>query len=137
MEILNLILSASLLTLILLIQLLHYPSFSYYDSTTFAQAMQFHQQRISWVVIPLMLAELAVCLWLVIERGGLLAWGGLTMVGLIWLVTYTQQVPAHQKLLEGKNEELILRLTKGNWLRTGLWTLKLAIAVMMAELELQ
>ncbi len=122
--------TASLVTLIWLVQLLHYPSFHYYDSETFAPAMVSHQNRISWVVIPLMFTELGLA--------GFLAWTMRTdlnfillgLVILVWLTTFLIQVPQHQKLLQGKNEKVITNLVRGNWIRTILWTAKLLMLLL-------
>ncbi len=111
-----------LVTLIWLVQLLIYPSFSYYDPQIFGTAMVSHQGRISWVVIPLMLTELALA---VMEAWTLRTSISFILLGIvlsIWLTTFLLQVPQHQKLLQGKDERKIQNLIRGNWIRTILWT---------------
>lgn len=124
---LNLAVTASLVTLIWLVQLLHYPSFQYYDPETFGPAMVFHQNRISWVVIPLMFTELGLSLLSAWTTRTNLSFILLSIVLSVWLVTFLIQVPQHQKLLHGKDQGLIRKLILGNWIRTALWSTKLLI----------
>lgn len=125
----NFAVSAALLTLILLVQWLHYPSFAFYDPKSFIEAMAFHQARISWVVVPLMLLELVLAIALVWRGPTLLTGASLAVVVTIWAVTFFVQVPLHNQLLAGKDLGLIQELVQGNWIRTGLWTLKLGLAL--------
>lgn len=120
----ELILTFCLVTLIWIIQLVHYPSFSYYDATTFNEAMGFHQQRISFIVMPLMLTEAALAGFLLSQDRGVLNGLGLALIAGIWLSTFLLQVPLHQQLLAGKDLAAIERLVTTNWIRTGLWSLK-------------
>lgn len=108
--------------LIWVIQLVHYPSFEFVDGA-FVDFHRFHSQRISWIVIPLMLVELASAMALAAENPshyGLNALG----VALIWLSTFFLSVPIHNQLVDGKNQELIAQLVLSNWPRTVLWTLR-------------
>jgi len=129
----NLILSVSLCTLIWIIQILHYPSFKFYSETTFNEAMSFHQRRISYITLPLMLTELMVVLAMVINRPETHNFLLLGIVLLIWISTFLFQVPIHNKLLFNKNNSLITRLVMTNWLRTILWSIKLLIVILIME----
>ena len=112
--------SISLCTFIWIIQVLHYPFFQYIDLKQFSQSMVFHQRAISYLVIPLMLLELIVTIYIA-------NYYVLTVVLGIWLSTFLIQVPLHKKLLQKKDLLIIAKLTKSNWIRTILWTLKLVI----------
>lgn len=127
----NLAISAALLTLILVIQLVHYPSFHHYDEATFSQAMREHQDRITWVVMPLMLSELALSGLLIYHTPSALTWLSAGLVGFIWMVTFLVQVPLHAKLITGKDKRAIASLVSGNWLRTGAWALKCVVALLL------
>lgn len=121
---LQLINSGALVAMIWIIQILHYPSFYFFDKNNFQQAMSFHQRRISYVVIPLMVAELVISLYLWIMRMDVINTLGLTCVFIIWASTFFIQVPIHKKLIR-YDQNLIRDLIKWNFIRTFFWTLKL------------
>lgn len=123
LDVFQLALSGALFTLIWLVQLLIYPSFKL-ASQNFSECMLHHQNRISWVVIPLMTGELIVT---VMQKNVIL----IGIVGLIWLSTAFIQVPLHKKLLNN-SPELVERLIQSNWIRTILWTIKLLIVLRTA-----
>ena len=52
---LQILVTFGLCVLIWLIQLLHYPSFKFYEEIRFPEAMLFHQRRISFIVIVMFL----------------------------------------------------------------------------------
>lgn len=120
----QLAISSSLLSLIWVIQLAHYPFFHFVSKENFSEAMKFHQRSISLIVVPLMILELAFAVYgaLTGQRWGLLNLG---LVLSIWLTTFLIQVPTHKKLLNFKEEDTIDELVRLNWIRTSLWTLKL------------
>lgn len=124
LTLLHLLVTSGLFVLIWLVQLCHYPQFSFLDERTFNQAMKHHQRSISYVVMPLMLIELGICIYsavLGLSQSYIL----LGLVILIWLSTFVLQVPLHDQLLEGKDFSKIQMLVKTNWVRTILWTVKL------------
>ncbi len=128
LDYLTLFISAALFGIIWLVQILHYPSFMFLDHLTFKTAMKHHQDRISWVIVPLMLTELLLAVMAVVRDVSTYNVTILNIVIMIWLVTFTIQVPLHSKLLlEGFNEKRIHRLVRTNWIRTLLWTIKLFV----------
>jgi hypothetical protein len=104
----------------------HYPGFKYIDERKFVEFEAFHQRRISFVVVPLMLAE--------ITTSALLVWGqpeptpkwmpvtGLVLVGVVWLSTFVLQVPLHSQLAKGMRVKTIRRMVVNNWVRTIAWS---------------
>ena len=120
MDVLELCVTSGLCVLIWLIQLLHYPSFTFVDKERFIEFEVFHTQRITIIVLPLMLVELFLAVWNF--RPFVLG-----LVFLIWASTFFLQVPYHQKLQKERSELIINRLISTNWIRTFLWTLKLFI----------
>lgn len=125
----NLFSSFYLCGLIWTIQLVHYPSFHALDKVHFIEHMNFHKQRISLLVVPVMLLELATSIALVFyaELYSELHKTGLIIVILIWLSTFFVQVPLHNKLSMGYEEGIVTKLVKSNVIRTVLWTLKATI----------
>ena len=128
----HLVITVGLVVLIWIIQLVHYPSFAYYQENDFAKAMNFHQSRITLIVLPLMMIEIAALSYLSWKVTDLFYLSMLAMVILIWVSTFFIQVPLHQKLLAGKDVTLITKLVSTNWIRTCLWTLKLGTLIMVA-----
>lgn len=123
LDVYQLALSGSLFSLIWLVQLLIYPSFKL-ASGNFTDCMLHHQNRISWVVIPLMIGEVIVT---VMQKDMIL----IGIVSLIWISTAFIQVPLHKKLLNNAPEN-VDRLIRSNWIRTILWTIKLLIVLRTA-----
>ena len=111
--------------LIWYVQLVHYPGFYFIQSEGFGEFHRFHSRFTGIIVAPVMLTELGTSFYLFINDSlfGYQA-VGFYLVVMIWLATALFSVPAHNKLSKGKDEEVIDRLVKTNWIRTGLWTAK-------------
>ena len=113
------------------IQLVHYPSFYYVSKEKYIKFQNFHMNRISFIVIPVMMAELFSGI-MILYRGlrndsmFIISIGCLT---LIWLSTAILFTGIHQKLTNGYNSSLIDQLVNRNWLRTFLWTSRLILLV--------
>jgi hypothetical protein len=116
-----------------LVQLVHYPFFHRTDRGSFREHMSFHKARVSFIVMPLMLAELGTSLWLSFLAADfiLLHRAGLGIVILIWLVTFFTSVPLHEKLSDEYDEPAVQKLVNTNWIRTLLWTLKSVLGVLI------
>lgn len=118
-------LTIALCTLIWFIQIVHYPSFVFYDANNFKNGMLAHQKRISYLVIPLMLSELIISFWSIYLEPNLNNSILLGLIFFIWVSTYFLQVPIHTLLAHKKDQHLISKLVQTNWIRTILWSLKL------------
>lgn len=120
--------SAMLVCLIWLIQILHYPSFYYIEESRFKAFSSFHQYRISFIVMPLMLIELGSGAFLLFQDDSPSVYlYNIIAILLIWLITFFVSIPCHMRLSRGKDRLLIAKLIKTNWIRTILWTVKTAI----------
>ena len=53
---------------------------------------------------------------------------GAALVGAIWLSTFAVQVPCHARLASGFSPAAWRLLVRSNWLRTGMWSARLALA---------
>ena len=122
--------------LIWVIQVVHYPLFASVGSSHYEMYQSQHMQRISWVVMPVMLAELSCALWLVFiapSHHTTLVRVALCLLALIWLSTATLQVPAHGKLTESWSAQAHQRLVYTNWIRTISWSVRGVIALMLSR----
>lgn len=122
----NIFCSFALFGLIWCVQLVHYPFFLRSDKTNFIDHIGFHKYRISIIVIPLMIIELATSGILSFQSQQLADWNlfGFIVVILIWLITFFVQVPLHDRLSDGYDESVVQKLIKTNWIRTILWSAK-------------
>lgn len=115
----------ALVGLIWFVQIVHYPLFSRVGSSAFPGYHQGHMRRTTWVVVPLMLSELATALWLVagyLDARLLWPWWNLGLLAAIWASTFLLQVPQHRRLAEGFADGAYHRLVDANWLRTIAWS---------------
>lgn len=122
----HLIVTWVLVGLIWTIQIVHYPLFEKVGPEQFCEYHRFHIERITWLVVPLMLGEVLTALSLLFlgwrAVGFLLS---LPPLALVWLSTFTLQAPLHQRLQQmGYDLSLLQALTRTNWLRTLAWLLR-------------
>lgn len=114
--------------LIWLIQIVHYPSFLFVEPARFIEFETFHSKKISLIVIPIMLTELATALLLILHKQEFVFIINLILLACIWLSTFFLSVPLHNKLMNSSNGTLdvgsIQKLILTNWPRTILWTIR-------------
>ena len=125
------VVSAFLLTgIIWTIQIVHYPSCYYIDKQFFVNFHQFHEYRISIIVMPLMFIELISCIALYINDMSNITFAlNLIIVGLIWCSTFFIQVPIHNILSQKKDNKMIKKLVNTNWIRTFLWSIRMLLII--------
>lgn len=123
----------SLVGLIWTIQVVHYPLMARVGEAGYSEYQREHMRRITWLVGPLMLAEvgLAVALWLraTTPNETRLSWIGAVLLLVIWGATAIFSVPAHGRLESGFDERAHSRLVATNWVRTAAWTLRGLVAL--------
>ena len=99
------------------------------DRGSFPEWHAFHSSRITYIVAPLMVAELALSIGVVwmSPTTESIALCALT-IG-VWAATFLFSVPIHNALgtNTGDQAELIRQLVSTNWIRTGLYTFKVAL----------
>jgi len=123
----NFISTSLMVGVIWVIQLLHYPSFHFINDKKYIEFQHFHMQRISFIVIPAMLIELASALLLAYFFRSSLTIILLALLLGVWAVTFIFFTNMHQKLTNGYNQSIVDRLIQINWSRTILWSLRLII----------
>ena len=126
------IISNSILIGVLLItQIISYPSLYSIDKTCFEKYHKNYVNSISYVVIPLMLIELFSLLYLTFYVSDLFMIKSLLILITIWLFTFICIVPLHNLLSKKRSDDTISRLVNYNWLRTILWSIKLIIILIV------
>jgi len=123
----NLLSTSVMVGVIWVIQLLHYPSFHFINEKNYIEFQHFHMQRISFIVIPVMLIELASALLLSYFFRSSLTIILLALLLGIWGITFIFFTNMHQKLTNGYDRANVDSLVKINWSRTALWSLRLII----------
>ena len=123
----NFISTSVMVGVIWVIQLLHYPSFHFINDQKYIEFQHFHMQRISFIVIPVMLIELASALLLSYFFRSSLTIILLALLLGIWGITFIFFTNMHQKLTNGYDRANVDSLVKINWSRTALWSLRLII----------
>lgn len=119
----QLIIDFGLVILIWMVQLIVYPSFLHFDFKNLVAWHQKYTQRISIIVIPLMLMQLAIAIFKVYFHLNFLTLTTLAVILFLWLFTLLKFAPVHLIISEGKHDEKILRaLVIRNWWRTFLWS---------------
>ncbi len=128
---LQLIATSAMVGVIWQVQLITYPQFLTIESVSFPTFHSDYCRRITWIVGPFMLLELATAassslfLW----NSPLRSWAivSLVLVFALWAVTATIQVPQHETLSHGLDREVAGSLVKGNWIRVAGWSLRLLL----------
>lgn len=127
----NLIVSSILLGLILVIHFVHYKSFNFIDIEKFVEFHKFHTKNISFLVIPLMIIEVVISIIICYFYFSILSLINLSLVALIWIITFLLQVPSHNKLSTGKSITEIEKLVSGNVFRVYLWFFKAIVSTLI------
>lgn len=128
----HLVVTAILVGLIWVVQIIHYPSFFYVKEDYWEEFHRLHSQRISYLVAWLMPLELLMTIhYSYTQSYSLMSLTLLILVIGIFASTFFIQVPLHQKLSAGKDSHLIYRLVRTNWMRTIAWTLKVILMILI------
>ncbi|WP_339840322.1 hypothetical protein [uncultured Maribacter sp.] len=124
LEKIRLICDSGLLVLIWIVQLIIYPSFSYYKHEDLYHWHETYIKRIAIIVIPLMFGQLiATGLQVYYNQDFYTLASALLVIG-VWVITFTVFVPLHKNISNKNSVQLsIEKLKLHNWLRTILWSL--------------
>lgn len=121
--------------LIWFVQVVHYPLFHQVAAPEFVVYERIHQRLTSLVVGPLMGAEGALAVVLFVappdDLGRALPLVGLGLLAMVHASTILLQVPAHDRLADGKTDDTIRRLVLTNWIRTIGWSARTVVAAAM------
>lgn len=124
----NLASTWTMVGVIWIVQVVHYPLFDRVGAEGFARYAHDHQRLITFVVLPTMLVELASAIGLLVRPPvGIPTWSlwlALALLGVIWLSTALLQVPQHERLGQGFDAAAYRFLVVSNWVRTLAWSLR-------------
>ncbi len=127
--------------LIWTIQIVHYPLFALVGESGYANYQTSHMSRITYVVAPVMFAELLTAIYFAFADYAPIDakyfWFGLALVVLIWLSTLFIQSPIHGRLAENFNADSVNKLVWTNWIRTIAWTVRGALVLLMIWLKIK
>ncbi len=120
------------LGLIWTVQLVSYPGLLLVPPEQFPAAHRAQSRRITWVVVPLFIMEIAACLaWLYLLPDTRTAWhfSVVACVAAAWTSTFLIQIPLHHRLSRHPEITVLRRLIATNWIRTIAWTGKAGLMV--------
>jgi hypothetical protein len=126
-----------LVGLIWTIQLVHYPSFSSIDPSVYGGFQKQHMRRMGQLVgLPWLVEGMCVLALFALAPDNsirvLATLGGILEIVVIG-VTLRSSIPAHEVLSRGFDEAAHRRLLRSNWWRTGAWTTRGIIALVVVS----
>tara|TARA_B100000902_G_scaffold393392_1_gene447535 strand:+ start:1167 stop:1586 length:420 start_codon:yes stop_codon:yes gene_type:complete len=127
---LNLFISSFMFGVIIVTQIVNYPLLLDFFKSDLKILHKSYVNKISIIVIPFMLLELFVALYLVYNEI-YLSYTNLGLLIIIYLSTFFIQVPIHDKIKYNANKILLKKLILSNWIRTFSWLLKSIISVII------
>lgn len=123
MDLVSFAVASGLVVLIWMVQLLLYPSFNFYSKQNLVSWHTSYTPRITFIVAPLMLIQLAVAVFRIYIDLRLHYVLFATLVAAAWLVTFFVFIPMHSKIQEGGASDMLMsRLVNLNWSRTLIWS---------------
>ena len=130
LQIIRLLIDAGLVVLIWIIQLVVYPSFLFYRKTDLIEWHKKYTVAISYIVIPLMLSQLAIALQQIIINFDVFTSMYLLLILCNWGITFLIFVPLHAKISKGAyNNATLKKLVDYNWLRVVIWTATVVLSM--------
>ncbi len=113
-----------------IVQLLVYPAFQEVDEKRFPSFHVRHTTRISYIVGPMMIAEVVTgLLVLSVRPTDFILITNLILLAIIWLNTFAVSVPLHNSLGYKRTGKTIERLVWTNWPRTLAWTIRSVLLI--------
>ena len=130
LEYFRLLFDSGLLVLILMVQLIIYPSFLHYPLKSLITWHNIYTKKIAIVVIPLMLGQLIVSIFQVYEKQVFDTLSYFIIVLFLWGITLFKFAPMHNTISQGSvNDKFLTKLVRLNWIRTILWFLLFLLTV--------
>lgn len=113
---------SGLLILIVIVQLIIYPSFIHHQPKRLLIWHSIYTKKIALIVLPLMLGQLCVAMFQVYQNQNLDTVLYSAIVFFLWGITFTKFAPMHGQISNGRvDKEFLQKLVRLNWIRTTLW----------------
>lgn len=129
MTVLQLLADFGLVVLIAMIQHIVYPAFHSIGEGSFTDWHKKYTAQITVIVLPLMLAQIALSGYHLFSQFSVLQAIHSALVFSLWVHTFAIAVPLHGQLDRSKNHQLIDRLISANWYRTVAWSLVFVVSL--------
>lgn len=131
LDLIRLLIDTGFLILIWAVQLVIYPSFKFYSSENLYTWHRLYTVRVTFIVLPLMFSQLICALLHIWKIQNWYTLISLTLILLLWLLTFLVFVPLHQSI-DNNNpvSEVCHKLVTKNWIRTLLWSVLFFISLM-------
>ncbi|TDT44907.1 hypothetical protein CLV90_1986 [Maribacter spongiicola] len=127
-NILGILIDFGLVVLIWIVQLIIYPSFTFYNHKNLVLWHKKYTRLIAYIVGPLMVSQLALSIYHCITEIEPYQLLKLILIIFVWVITMLQFVPLHNRIINNEfDHKVLLSLVRKNWLRTTLWTVILFI----------
>lgn len=139
LHLIHLVASAGFCTLLWVVQMVVYPQMAKVRAEDFQSHHERHTCAITWIVAPLFLIEgtcAAASFWLGWREEPWWQGASVCLFGANTALTFLWFVPAHGRLADGKNEELLRRLVGMNRWRTGLSSLRVLVVLWLVATAL-
>ncbi|MFT7442552.1 MAG: hypothetical protein ACI9Q3_000926 [Maribacter sp.] len=128
----SLLVDTGLVVLIWMVQLIIYPSFTYYKPENLIKWHQKYTNRLAVVVVPLMLTQLVLAIVAVFLAFNFTTIFTAVIVLFLWIFTFLSFAPLHFKISAGNtNQNLLKLLIQRNWLRTFFWSFLLVFHLLI------
>ena len=129
LEQIHLIATSMMVAIIWIVQILHYPTFLFINKKQYTDFQQFHMNKISYIIVPIMAVELfsGLGILFIIQKQQISFYVSFALLILIWMITGLLFTKYHSDLSKKYNEETILQLIRFNWIRTLFWTIRFAL----------
>ena len=123
-ELYRILVDGGLVVLIWIVQLVVYPSFSYYNEQEVKRWHPSYTFRISLIVLPLMVGQVVLYARYAYLDPGNVSIGMLLLVIALWLITFLKVVPLHHAIDSHPDSGIPRKqLVQINWYRTAGWTI--------------
>lgn len=131
--VLRLVFDTAALVLIWLVQLVIYPAYAYYPNADFRRWHPVYTRRVTLVVMPIMLGQVAVYLYALWCCPTWDVWTNASLISTVWAVTFFGAVPLHGKLDQAEDHlPPSTQLQRVNTSRTVLWTTVWVLTLLVA-----
>ncbi|QEC49748.1 hypothetical protein FSW04_20680 [Baekduia soli] len=125
----NLVVAAALAGLIWTIQVVHYPLFALVGAADRLRYQAEHQRRIARLVLPLMVADVALAVAVLVREDAALGAANAALAVGLFAITGLVYAPMHGAMAGGATDRQITRLVRANWVRTAAWTAQVVVAL--------